>query len=326
MEKIITEIEQGMLNFLNNNEMEQLHKILINTLKDFTFIKDDKKSNSDLNEPNYCEMFVYAKRVEGCSEKSMKYYKSTILNMLKKVQKPVKHITTDDLRKYLGDYNNKCCKVTIDNIRRIISSFFSWLEEENYILKSPVRRIHKIRTETVVKETYTDENIEIMRDNCKEIRDLAMIDLLYSTGIRVGELVNLNIDDINFEGRECVVYGKGDKERRVYFDAKTKVHLKQYLENRFDNNEALFVTLDAPYERLKISGVEIRLRNIGRTLNLERIHPHKFRRTMATRAIDKGMPIEQVQRLLGHSQIDTTMQYAMVNQNNVKTSHQKYIA
>ena len=157
-------------------------------------------------------------------------------------------------------------------------------------------------------------------------RDLAMIDLLYSIGIRVGELVNLNIDDINFEGRECVVYGKGDKERRVYFDAKTKVHLKQYLENRFDHNEALFVTLDAPHERLKISGVEIRLRNIGRTLNLERIHPHKFRRTMATRAIDKGMPIEQVQRLLGHSQIDTTMQYAMVNQNNVKTSHQKYIA
>lgn len=235
---------------------------------------------------------------------------------------------------YSGEYpeeyvihkRNNCSNVTIDNVRRNISSFFSWLEEEDYILKSPMKRIHKIKTKKIVKNTISDEEIEKLRDNCKEKRDLAMIDLLYSTGIRVGELVNLNIDDINFEGRECVVYGKGDKERRVYFDAKTKVHLKQYLENRFDNNEALFVTLDAPYERLKISGVEIRLRNIGRTLNLERIHPHKFRRTMATRAIDKGMPIEQVQRLLGHSQIDTTMQYAMVNQNNVKTSHQKYIA
>ena len=216
--------------------------------------------------------------------------------------------------------------VTIDNIRRNISSFFSWLEEEDYILKSPMRRIHKIKTKTVVKNTISDESIEKLRDHCTEIRDLAIIDLLYSTGIRVGELVNLNIDDIDLEGRECIVYGKGDKERRVYFDAKAKVHLKEYIEGRKDENKALFVTLDAPYDRLKISGVEIRLRQLGRKLDLEKIHPHKFRRTMATRAIDKGMPIEQVQKILGHSQIDTTMQYAMVNQNNVKTSHQKYMS
>ena len=200
--------------------------------------------------------------------------------------------------------------MTIDNVRRNISSFFSWLEEEDYILKSPMKRIHKIKTKTVVKSVISDEGIEKLRDNCNEKRDLAIIDLLYSTGIRVGELVNLNIDDIDFEGRECIVYGKGDKERRVYFDAKAKVHLKEYIDNRTDNNNALFVTL----------------RNLGKKLALERIHPHKFRRSMATRAIDKGMPIEQVQKLLGHSQIDTTMQYAMVNQNNVKTAHQKYMA
>lgn len=138
--------------------------------------------------------------------------------------------------------------------------------------------------------------------------------------------MNLNIEDIDLEGRECIVYGKGDKERRVYFDAKAKVHLKEYIDARTDNNEALFVTLDEPHNRLKISGVEIRLRKLGRMLDLDRIHPHKFRRSMATRAIDKGMPIEQVQKILGHSQIDTTMQYAMVNQSNVKTSHQKYMA
>jgi integrase/recombinase XerD len=248
--------------------------------------------------------------------------------MLTQISTGVRKITTEEIRDYLANYQkrNNCTNVTIDNVRRNISSFFSWLEEEDYILKSPMKRIHKIKTKTVVKNTISDEGIEKLRDNCREIRDLAIIDLLYSTGMRVGELVNLNIEDVDLEGRECIVYGKGDKERRVYFDAKAKVHLKEYIENRSDANEALFVTLDAPHNRLKISGVEIRLRNLGRKLELERIHPHKFRRSMATRAIDKGMPIEQVQKILGHSQIDTTMQYAMVNQSNVKTAHQKYLS
>lgn len=254
--------------------------------------------------------------------------KLTVEHLLSQTNTNVRKITTEEMRDYLANYQkrNNCSNVTVDNVRRNISSFFSWLEEEDYILKSPMKRIHKIKTKTVVKNTISDEGIEKLRDNCKEKRDLAIIDLLYSTGIRVGELVNLNIDDIDLEGRECVVYGKGDKERRVYFDAKAKVHLKEYIAERHDNNKALFVTLDAPHDRLKISGVELRLRRLGRKLELERIHPHKFRRSMATRAIDKGMPIEQVQKILGHSQIDTTMQYAMVNQTNVKTSHQKYMS
>ena len=198
--------------------------------------------------------------------------------------------------------------------------------EEDYILKSPMRRIHKIKTKQLVKEIISDEAIEKLRDNCDCRRDLAIIDFLYSTGIRVGELVNLNRADINFEERECIVFGKGDKERRVYFDAKAKLHLVSYLKERNDNNPALFVTLDSPHNRLKISGVEIRLRELGRELCMDRVHPHKFRRTMATRAIDKGMPIEQVKEILGHSQIDTTMQYAIVNQNNVKTAHRKFVA
>ena len=248
--------------------------------------------------------------------------------MLSSISTPVRKITTEEVRAYLVDYQkiNNCSKVTVDNIRRNISSFFSWLEEEDYILKSPMRRIHKIKTKTVVKDIISDETIEMMRDQCTQIRDLAMIDLLYSTGIRVGELVNLDIADLDMEQRECVVFGKGDKERRVYFDAKAKIHLQNYLDSRTDDNPALFVTLDSPHSRLKISGVEIRLRELGRHLGVSRIHPHKFRRTMATRAIDKGMPIEQVQKILGHSQIDTTMQYAIVNQNNVKNSHQKFIA
>lgn len=322
MEEKLICILNEMAEFLNIAQLKKLQEVLIKNLAEKDIVKTEIGNNE------YLKLFLDAKKIEGCSERTLKYYQITIEHLLANVQTPIRRITTDELRGYLVDYQkiNNCSKVTVDNVRRNISSFFSWLEEEDFILKSPMRRIHKIKTKTVVKEIISDESIERLRDGCHEIRDLAMIDLLYSTGIRVGELVKLNIQDIDFEQRECVVFGKGDKERKVYFDAKAKIHLKKYLEERVDNNPALFVTLDAPFDRLKISGVEIRLRKLGRSLSLDRIHPHKFRRTMATRAIDKGMPIEQVQKILGHSQIDTTMQYAIVNQKNVKSSHQKYIA
>ena len=320
--KLIIEIEQKMQSTLDNKQMSELHQVLISVL---STIGDD--NTEEETEKALLEAFLAAKKVEGCSDKSLRYYYSTINNMLTIVGKTAKHITTDDLRQYLDAYQKKsnASKVTIDNIRRILSSFFSWLEEENHILKSPVRRIHKVKTGKTVKETYTDEALEIMRDSCETDRDLAMIDLLASTGMRVGELVKLNRSDINFQERECIVFGKGDKQRRVYFDARTKIHLMRYLENRTDSNPALFVSLQSPHNRLQISGVEIRLRVLGRKLGITRVHPHKFRRTLATMAIDKGMPIEQVQRLLGHQSIDTTLQYAMVNQNNVKVSHRKFI-
>lgn len=320
-EKIVLVLNE-MSEYLSIAQMKKLQEVILKTFAENEAVK------TDISNDEFLAMFLAAKRIEGCSERTIKYYETTVKHLLSKIETSVRKITTEEIREYLSEYQkwNNCSNVTIDNIRRNISSFFSWLEEEDYILKSPMRRIHKIRTKTVVKNVISDEGIEQLRDHCQEKRDLAIIDLLYSTGIRVGELVNLNIDDIDFEGRECVVYGKGDKERRVYFDAKAKVHLKEYIESRNDDNRALFVTLDAPHDRLKISGVEIRLRSLGRRLHLERIHPHKFRRSMATRAIDKGMPIEQVQKILGHSQIDTTMQYAMVNQNNVKTAHQKYLS
>lgn len=320
-EKIVTIINK-MADYLNISQMKKLQEVLLQTFSENTIQKEEISNNE------YLKMFIDAKRIEGCSMRTLSYYQVTVEHLLSQITCPIRKITTDQIRCYLANYQkrNNCSKVTVDNIRRNISSFFSWLEEEDYILKSPMRRIHKIKTKQAVKEIISDEIIERLRDNCKCLRDLAMIDLLYSTGIRVGELVGLNISDINFEERECVVYGKGDKERRVYFDAKAKLHLQNYIESRVDNNPALFVTLDAPYDRIKISGVEIRIRELGRKLDIEKIHPHKFRRTMATRAIDKGMPIEQVQKILGHSQIDTTMKYAIVNQNNVKTSHRRYIA
>lgn len=328
-DEIITQILRKMLPYLENEQMKILQEILQHSFYGLQISRvegcikqEDNVENSEL-----LQKFIASKRVEGCSEKTLHYYESTIVKMFALLDKHVYKIRTDDLRQYLADYQklNKCSQANIDNIRRILSSFFGWLEDENYILKSPVRRIHKIKTDKTVKETYTDEALEELRDHCTCLRDLALVDMLASTGMRVGELVKLNRADINFDNRECIVLGKGRKERLVYFDARTKIHLKAYLAERQDDNEALFVSLLTPHDRLNISGVEIRLRKLGRTLGINKVHPHKFRRTLATRAIDKGMPIEQVQRLLGHSKIDTTMEYAMVNQNNVKISHRKYI-
>ena len=315
---LIKEIEQKMQGIIDSEQMGQLHQVLEGCL------------NSDSDEENKLDLiklFLAAKRVEGCSERTVKYYDSTIRNAMKKIDKDIIQITTDDLRIYLDRYQTESniSKDTVDNIRRILSSFFSWLEDEDYVVKSPVRRIHKVKTCKTVKETYSDEDLELMRDECEGIRDLALIDLLASTGMRVGELVKLNKKDIDYQNRECIVLGKGNKQRKVYFDARTKLHLQKYVDSREDDNEALFVSLQKPYNRLQISGVEIRLRELGNRLSIDKVHPHKFRRTLATAAIDKGMPIEQVQQLLGHQSIDTTLQYSMVNQNNVKESHRKYI-
>ena len=301
-------------------------KLIISSFSDrLVFIEDEEakpKTNDDA-----LKLFLSAKEVEGCSSNSTKYYKSTLTQLLRKINKVYFLITTEDLRIYLSDYKEKnhVSKITIDNVRRIISTFFSWLESENYITKSPARRIHKVRTGKQVKEVYSDETIELIKQSARTKRDLAIIDFLISTGIRVGELVKLDIRDIDFENRECIVFGKGNKQRKVYFDAKTKLHLQQYLFSRKDNNVALFVSSQKPYERLQISGVEIMLRKIGCKLGIDKVHPHKFRRSLATKAIDKGMPIEQVQHLLGHAKIDTTLEYAMVDDVNVKISHKKYL-
>ena len=329
-EEMILTITNEMSNNLTNYQLELLKNVLIIQFQniEITVLTDEikKKEEQNTNE-KFINSFLSAKEIEGCSQRTISYYKENIQRLISKLEKPIKGITTEDIRNYLSNYKetNNCGSVTIDNIRRVFSSFFAWLEDEDYIIKSPVRRIHKVKTASIIKETFTDENIEKMRDECKNIRNLAIIELLISTGMRVGELVNLNIEDLNFEDRSCVVQGKGNKQREVYFDARTKIHLMQYLNIRKDNNKALFVSRNKPHQRLSISGIELIVRKIGIKTDVNRVHPHKFRRTLATMAIDKGMPIEQVQKLLGHVKIETTMHYAMVNQNNVKISHRKYI-
>ena len=328
-DKLLDRIIAKMSENLTPQQLYELRKILDQELSGFEIVvalcqkERTKQANDEL-----LNSFISAKRIEGCSEKTLNYYQNTINTWLKTIDLELRGITTNDIRKYLAEFQekNNSSKTTIDNIRRIFSSFFSWLEDEDYIVKSPVRRIHKVRSEITVKETISDEQLETLRDSCTELRDLAMIDFLVSTGVRVGELVNINISDINFNERQCVVLGKGNKERTVYFNARAKVHIQNYLATRIDTCPALFVSLAHPNNRLTISGIENRLRKLGRLANVGKIHPHKFRRTLATMAIDKGMPIEQVQRLLGHCKIDTTLHYAMVNQNNVKIAHRKFIS
>ena len=324
-EQLISLVQQQMLPYLNNEQLSKLRAAMEYCLHGLEITETDQPQEQE--QPNAVAAFIAAKRIEGCSEKTLTYYRKTIEAMTAGIGKTPQQITTDDIRQYLTSYQvqRKSSKVTIDNIRRILATFYSWLEDEDYIVKSPVRRIHKVKTAKVIKDTYTDEALELMRDNCGTLRDLAIIDLLASSGMRVGEMVALNRDDINFNERECVVFGKGSKQRLVYFDARTKIHLQNYLDSRTDIDPALFVTLRAPFQRLQIGGVEARLRELGKRLLIPKVHPHKFRRTLATSAIDKGMPIEQVQQLLGHQKIDTTMHYAMVKQQNVKLAHRKYI-
>lgn len=327
-ETILQAVLDGMRAFLTENQLELLTDVTRKALSECEITpKATEEEQRNKENAELLGAFISSKKVEGCSDKTIHYYKSSIEKLIAAVKKNACEVVTNDIRCYLAEQQEQrgLSKVTIDNLRRIYSSFFSWLEDEDYITKSPVRRIHKVRTDALVKEVLTDENIEVLRDSCQDIRDVAMIDLLLSTGMRVGELVKINRDDIDFQERQCVVFGKGNKEREVYFNARTKIHLKRYLEQRTDANPALFVSLHAPHTRLTISGVEVRLRQLGKRVNLNKVHPHKFRRTLATMAIDKGMPIEQVQKMLGHVKIDTTLHYAMVNQANVKAAHRKFL-
>jgi len=276
--------------------------------------------------PDYLELFLSAKRIEGLSKDTLKYYSYVVRKMMSAIDKPVIDITADDIRCWMAAHKekNNCTNVTMNNMRRNLSAFFGWLENEDYITKSPMRRIANIKTPKVIRKILTQEMIEKLRYACVNTCELSIVDFLLSTGVRVGELVRLNRTDIDFEQQECIVLGKGNKERVVYLDDRCCQSLKKYLDNRLDKNPALFVT-NTKVLRYSKPCVEQLMKKLGNRSGIPSVHPHRFRRTLATTACEKGMPVEQVQQLLGHARIDTTMNYVMVNQTNVKNSHRKFI-
>lgn len=271
--------------------------------------------------------FLLAKKLEGCSNNTIKLYYDCIYPFIATINKEIPQINTSDIRSYLNMYHEShdIQKATMDNMRRIFSSFFEWLSIEDYTMKNPVKKIKRIKVDKTIKKPFTDEDIVKLRDATLNLRDLTIVDLLYSSGVRVSELCSLNTDDINLVNKEGIVFGKGAKERIIYFDARTKVHIQHYLASRIDDNPALFVALKYPFKRLKKSGVEVMIRDCGFRAGVDNAHPHRFRRTFATNLINKGVPIEQVQRLLGHTKIDTTLIYAQVNQDMVKINHERYV-
>lgn len=270
--------------------------------------------------------FLMTKKIEGCSINTIKDYHDRIIKLIDWTPKDVRELTAKDIRDYLYEYQeiNDVKQGTLDTMRLVFSSFYQFMENEEYITKNPVRKIHKIRSEDVIKPAFTDEELEIIRKSAKCIRDLAIIDLLYSSGIRISECVDLNIRDVNFADREFIVYGKGGKERICYFNARTKIEILDYLQTREDRECALFVSKHEPHERLKKGGIRHMLKDIEAKTGIPNIHPHRFRRTLATNLLDKGMTLEQVQRILGHKKIETTLIYANVNQTMTKMNHQKF--
>lgn len=325
--EIINAIKTEMQDTLNQEQMDKLDKVLNMTLGssiDSHYCDKDKK--------NLIKKFILAKKIEGCSKRTEEYYEATLLFFEKHIGCSICSVKTEQIRDYLIKYQkiNNCSNVTLDTVRRILSSFYKWLEEENYVLKSPMKRIHRIKSPVVIKPAFTEEQTEVIRKTASQnLRNLTIIDLLLSSGLRVSELVNLNRSSVNLSTRTCVVFGKGAKQREIYFDVRTKIELENYLKSRKDKCRALFVSSrknkNGTYNRLCINTIEKIIRDLGEKTDILNVHPHRFRRTLATKAIDKGMPIEQVQVLLGHSKIDTTLRYANVQQSNVRHSHQKYI-
>jgi site-specific recombinase XerD len=325
LEQVISKVLLGML----GKGAEELKNVLYCVLSGYEITEKTRElRNVNGGWEEELGEFLVRKRVEGRSEGTIQQYNQHLRRMLRYIDKSVGEITEADLFMYISMYKKQreVSNGYLDNIRLVFSSFFSWLSNKGYIGKNPAAGLDPIRTEKRIKKPLSDTELERIRRKCAIERDLALIECLYSTGVRVSELVSLNRKDIDFDGLKLVVYGKGAKERETYLTEASCMHLKEYLDTRTDGNEALFVSLKAPHERLTVSGVEEILRRLGRSTGIEKVHPHRFRRTMATNILNKGMPIEEVKEILGHTKLDTTLIYCQISKENVRHHHKKYMS
>lgn len=270
--------------------------------------------------------YIMVKTIEGLSNKTLRYYRCEILKFLTAMNKPVSSVSTNDIRYYLAvKMKNGVSKTTADNTLRILRTFFKWTAAEEIIKKDPTLTIKKIKFDKLIKKPFSESELEQLRASMKSTRDKAILEFLFSTGARVSEVAALNKADVDFVKEQCIVFGKGHKERYVYLNAKCIFWLQRYLSERNDQNEALFVSENEPHHRLKISAFELTLRKQGKACGVPDVHPHRFRRTAATFALRRGMPIDQVRQMLGHTQIQTTLLYAVTDDIETKESHRKYV-
>lgn len=323
---LIMNVLKSMEDILDDVQMFHLKKSLQTVVSGY---KISEKTNELLAQntswTHDLEDFIVYRKMQGRSKKTCKQYFNQLIKLLSYANKCVSDITDTDITNYLQEYKGfyNIGNRSLENMRLVFSSFFSWAANVGKIKSNPMLKIGKIKYDSKVKEPFSDKEREKLFLNCNTLRDMALIEFLYSTGIRVSESVALNISDVHFTDDELIVYGKGQKERKVYLNAKSSVYLQQYLELRTDSNEALFVSLRKPHNRLTIQGVEAMLKRLGKRAQVSNVHPHRFRRTSATNALNKGMDLQYVSTMLGHSNPNTTMIYCTVDQNNVKLSHKK---
>ena len=269
-----------------------------------------------------------SKALEGKSVETVKRYRYELKRLLSYINKAVYSVTAGDISSYMRAYKRlrQVSNQTLQNVRAVYSSFFAWLRDRGRIRKNPMQLVENIKIEKVLKKPYTDEEREMLLRKCKTLRDKAMLEFLYSTAVRVSELARLNRDDIRFTNKDLIVLGKGAKERRVYINDRTNMYLREYLQSRTDSNLALFVSVKSPHKRLTKAGIEDIIRRIGNRAQVEKAHPHRFRRTAATNALNRGMPVQEVAELLGHANLQTTMRYCTVSQDSVQYHHRKYLS
>lgn len=329
-ELLIDNILYDLELLLNGRQINQLNKTLNHILGDYDILSADEEikiENVEEFNNDLINRFKSIKKLEGLSPLSIEGYTREIHSFLKFYEQPLVNVTGEDIKEYLT-YKLEVDLVslnTLDNYRRFLNTFFRTLLLENLIKRNPVKKIDRIKVPYRLKKPFTKEEIILMRMEIDNLRDKSMFEMLLSSGVRVGELSNIKINDINFNDNSVYVIGKGNKERKTYFSEEARILLQMYLKSRTDNNPYLFVSHNKPYKKLGKSGIGTIIRRIGLNAGVKKAHPHRFRRTMATNAISKGIPIEQVQQLLGHETVDTTTIYAITDDNMVNFAHKKYI-
>lgn len=328
-DEIVMAILREMAPLLNQGQFDALKETVRAVLSGYEVQqRETSLMRTDQNGMNYLQVFLENFRQNGKSEGTIEQYRFHLSRMLSYIGRNVQEIEDDDLIDYMHKYKQlrKVSGRYLNSMRLVFNSFFRWLQRRKIILRNPVDGLEPIKYRQVVKKPLSPEELERVRCACGRERDLAIVEFLYSSAVRVSELTQLNREDIRWESDDVMVLGKGNKEREVYLNARAHYHLKLYLDSRTDDNPALFVSTRAPHERLTKAGVEHIVGEIGRMAGVENVHPHRFRRTAATDLLRMGMPIEQVQELLGHVKIETTRIYCTVTREQVRASHRRYMA